>query len=96
MPRYLIERDLAGAGSLGPDDLCAIAERSNDVLRGMAGRAQWVQSFVTEDKIVCLYLADDPEALREHGRTGDFPVTAIHRVVEVIDPTTAEREAAIR
>ena len=90
MPKYIIERELSGAGSLSPEELTAIACRSNEVLAGMRGRAQWLHSFVTDDRIICLYVADDPEAIREHGRTGPFPVTAIHRVVEVIDPTTAE------
>jgi hypothetical protein len=90
MPKYIIERELPGAGDLRPDELAAIACRSNEVLAGMHGRAQWLHSFVTDDRIICLYIADDPEAVREHGRIGPFPVTAIHRVVAVIDPTTAE------
>jgi hypothetical protein len=90
MPKYVIERELPGAGSLSSEELAAISCRSNEVLAGMHGRAQWLHSYVTDDRIICLYVADDPEAIREHGRIGPFPVTAIRRVVEVIDPTSAE------
>jgi len=90
MPRYLIERELPGAGALSAADLQGIAKTSNEVLTGMAGRAQWVQSYVTDDAITCVYVADSPEALREHAGCGGFPVTTIRRVAEVIDPTTAE------
>ena len=89
MNRYLIERTLPGAGRLSPDELQAISQKSVDVLAGMAPRAQWVQSFVIDDKIVCHYLADDEDALREHGACGGFPVDEIHLVRAVIDPMTA-------
>ena len=92
MPKYVIERDLTGAGSLTGDELTGISQKSNDVLDGMGGRAQWLESFVTADKIFCIYIADSPETVREHGSKGGFPVTAVHRVSSVIDPTTAERE----
>jgi hypothetical protein len=90
MNRYLIERTLPGAGRLSPDELQAIAQKSVGVLDGMAPRAQWVQSFVTEDAITCHYLADDEEALLEHGRCGGFPVDSVRRIHHVIDPMTAE------
>ena len=90
MPRYLIERELPGAGALSEDELQGIAQKSNEVLAGMAGRAQWVQSYVTDDAITCVYVADSPEAVREHATCGGFPVTTIRRITEVIDPTTAE------
>jgi hypothetical protein len=90
MPRYLIERALPGAGALTPDQLHGISAQSNTVLAGMAGRAQWVQSYVTEDAITCVYLADSPDAVREHAECGGFPVTTIRRVTSVIDPTTGE------
>jgi hypothetical protein len=90
MPKYLIERELPDAGSLTDDDLQAIAHKSNEVLAGMAPRAQWLQSYVADDHLFCVYIADDPEAVREHGRCGGFPVTTIHRVRRVIDPATAE------
>lgn len=93
MPKYLIERELPGAGSLTDAQLAEIAGTSNAVLEGMAGRAQWVQSYVSDDRITCVYVAESPEAVREHAQAGGFPVTAIHRIVDVIDPTTADRVA---
>jgi len=89
MNRYLIERTLPGAGRLSADELQAISQKSVDVLAGMAPRAQWVQSFVTDDKIVCVYLADDEAAVREHGACGGFPVDHVHQIHHVIDPMTA-------
>lgn len=88
MPRYVIERELPGAGKLTADELTAISEKSNQVLDDMAPRAQWVQSFVTDDKIFCVYVAESPEAVREHAECGGFPANAIHQVRAVIDPTT--------
>jgi hypothetical protein len=90
MPRYLIERELPGAGTLSAADLQAIAQKSNEVLAGMAGRAQWVQSFVTDDAITCVYVAESPEAVREHATAGGFPVTNVRAVATVIDPSIAE------
>jgi hypothetical protein len=90
MNRYLIERNIPGAGRLSVDELQAISQKSVSVLAGMAPRAQWVQSFVTDDKIVCEYLADDEAAVREHGTCGGFPVDAVHIVHTVIDPMTAQ------
>ncbi|CAN5456938.1 hypothetical protein BH23ACT9_BH23ACT9_23550 [soil metagenome] len=89
MPRYLIERELPGAGQLSTEELEAIATKSNEVLAGMGGRAQWVQSFVTDNAITCHYIADSPEAIREHAASGGFPVTSIRRVEGVIDALTA-------
>lgn len=89
MPRYLIERELPGAGALTEAQLADIAATSNGVLAGMAGRAQWVESYVTGDAITCVYLAESPEAVREHARAGGFPVTEIREVTSVIDPTSA-------
>lgn len=90
MPKYVIERDLPGAGNLPGAELCAISQKSNEVLATMAPRAQWLQSYVTDDKLFCVYLADDPETVREHAAKGGFPVTAVHRVSAVIDPSTGE------
>jgi len=90
MPRYLIEREIPGAGRLTADELHAISEKSNQVLAGMAGRAQWVHSFVTDDAITCVYLAENAEAVREHADCGGFPATTIREVGTVIDPTTGE------
>jgi hypothetical protein len=90
VPKYVIERDLPGAGDLSRDELHAISRKSNEVLATMAPRAQWLQTYVTDDKLFCIYVADDPEAIREHAAKGGFPVTAVHRVDHVIDPTTGE------
>ena len=90
MPRYLIERELPGAGRLSAEDLQGIAKTSNGVLAAMGGRAQWVHSFVTDDAISCVYLADSPEAVREHASAGGFPVTRIREVRAMIDPTSGE------
>jgi Protein of unknown function (DUF4242) len=88
MPRYLIERELPNAGKLSAEDLHSISKSSNEVLSGMSGRAQWVQSYVTDNAITCVYVADSPESVREHAAAGGFPVTEIRQVLEVIDPTT--------
>lgn len=90
MPRYVIERQLPGAGGLASEELQAIAQKSNDVLAGLDGRAQWLQSFVTDDKLFCVYIADDPDAVEEHARRGGFPCDAVHAVRTTIDPATAE------
>ncbi len=91
MPKYVIERDLPGAGKLTGDELCAVSQESVEVLSTMAPRAQWLESYVTDDKLLCVYIAEDPEAVRDHATKGGFPVTAVHRVSSIIDPTTAER-----
>ena len=90
MPKYVIERDLPGAGQLSSDELQAISQKSCEVLDSLAGRAQWLESFVTSDKLFCVYVADDEDAVREHATKGGFPCTAINQVSTVIDPTTAE------
>jgi hypothetical protein len=90
MPKYVIERDLPGAGALSPEDLRGISQRSNEVLDGLAGRAQWLQTYVTDDKLFCVYIADHEETIVEHANGGGFPCTAVRRVRTVIDPTTGE------
>ena len=90
MPKYVIERDLAGAGDLTADDLQGISQKSVEVLDGMAGRAQWLQTYVTDDKLFCVYIADDEKAVEEHAAAGGFPCTAVRRVRTIIDPTTAD------
>lgn len=90
MPRYIIERDLPGAGKLSDTELKQISEKSCDVLRQMGPEIQWQESFVTEDKIYCVYIAPDEKLIREHGRQGGFPVTEVNAVHRRIDPTTAE------
>ena len=91
MPKYIIERELPGAGKLGTAELQAISRKSCDVLREMTPEINWVQSYVTGDKIYCVYIAPDEKLIREHATKGEFPVTSIARVGSVIDPTTAER-----
>jgi hypothetical protein len=91
MPKYVIERDIPGAGTLSADELHDISAKSNGVLADMAPRAQWVQSFVTDDKIYCIYHAESAEAVREHARRGGFPADSVATVRAVIDPTTGER-----
>ena len=90
MPKYVIEHDLPGAGQLTNSELAGISKKSVEVLTAMAPRAQWVHSYVTDDKLFCVYIADDPEAIREHAAKGGFPVTAVRQVSSTIDPTTAD------
>ncbi len=90
MPKYLIERELPGAGQLSSDELHAVAGKSNAVLADMAPRAQWLHSYVTTDKIYCVYVAEDEAAVLEHARNGGFPANVISQVSAVIDPVTAE------
>ncbi len=90
MPKFVIERNLPGAGSLSAKELKAISAKSNEVLAGMAPRAQWQQSYVTADKLFCVYIADDEAAVREHATCGGFPADAVLQVSTVIDPTTGE------
>jgi hypothetical protein len=90
MPKFVIERTIPNAGSLSAAELQAISQKSCGVLREMGSEIQWVQSFVTPDKIYCVYLAPDEEMVREHARKGGFPADSVARVTTVIDPTTAE------
>ena len=93
MQRYVIERTLPGAGKLSARELKDIATRSNGVLRELGPDIQWVHSYVTGDKIYCVYLARDPEIVREHARRGCFPADSVSEVAQVIDPLTAEGRA---
>ena len=90
MPKYVIERELPGAGSLSPETLKAISQKSCGVLQGLGPRIQWVQSYVTADKIYCIYIAPNKEMVLEHARQGDFPANSVAEVTGIIDPTTAE------
>lgn len=90
MPKYVIEREIAGAGQLTADQLRAISQTSCGVLNRLGPQIQWVESFVTADKVYCVYLAPNEELLREHARLGGFPANTINQVKVVIDPTTAE------
>jgi len=90
MPKYVIERELPGAGKMTPAELHAIAVKSCDVLEEMGPRIQWMHSYVTDDKIYCVYVAPDVAAVKEHAEKGGFPANRIERVRSMIDPTTSE------
>ena len=90
MPKFVIERGLLGIGGSTGEELRATAQKSCAVLGEMGPRVQWVQSYVTEDKLYCVYVADDPESVSEHARRGGFPADRIAAVSAIIDPTTAE------
>jgi hypothetical protein len=90
MPKFVIERELTGAGKLSRQELQAISQKSCGVLREMGPQIQWVQSYVTDDKIYCIYNAPDADMIREHAKKGGFPANVISRVRTIIDPTTAE------
>lgn len=90
MPKYLIERELPGAGDLSADQLRGISRTSCGVLRELGPEIQWVQSYVTPDKIYCIYIAPNEEMVREHARQGGFPANLVSEIRTGIDPTTAE------
>jgi hypothetical protein len=90
MPRYVIERNLPGAGQLTAQELQGISQKSCSVLKDLGSQIQWVESYVTEDRIYCVYLAPDEEMIREHARRGGFPANRISRVGRKISPLTAE------
>jgi hypothetical protein len=90
MPKYVIEREIPQAGKLSPQDLQSISQTSCAVLQKMGPQIQWLQSFVTEDKVYCVYIAPNEDAIREHASLGGFPANRISEVKTVIDPTIAE------
>jgi len=90
MPKFVIEREIPGAGSLTAEQLQGVSEKSCSVLRNLGPQIQWVQSFVTDNKIYCVYIAPNEEMVREHAKQGGFPANSVARVRRVIDPTTAE------
>lgn len=90
MPKFVIERELPGAGKLAPDELKAISQKSCGVLRELGPDIQWLQSFVTDDKIYCIYIAPDEATVRQHATMGGFPANSVAQVRTVIDPTTSE------
>jgi hypothetical protein len=90
MPKYVIEREIPGAGQLMPGELQAIAQKSCGVLQSLGVRIQWVLSYVTDNKIYCVYLAPDEATVYEHARLGGFPANRVSKVTTVIDPITAE------
>ena len=90
MPKYVIERNIPGAGKLTPDQLHAISQKSCSVLTELGPQIQWLESFVTDDKIYCIYIAPDEATVREHANRGGFPANSVQAVRRMIDPTTAE------
>jgi hypothetical protein len=91
MPKFLIEREIPNAGALSATDLKAIAQKSCSVLEQLGPAIQWVMSYVTEDKITCVYIAPNAELIREHARLGGFPADRVLEIAVMIDPTTAEK-----
>jgi hypothetical protein len=90
MPKYLIERELPGAGQLSQDQLRGISQKSCSVLNKLGPQIQWIHSYVTGDKIYCVYRAPNEEMVREHAKQGGFPANKVSEITSVIDPTTAE------
>ena len=90
MPKFVIEREIPGAGKLSPQELQAVSQKSCDVLRSLGPEIQWVQSYVSDDKIYCVYVAPNEAMIQEHAKQGGFPANRISRVSSIIDPTTAE------
>jgi hypothetical protein len=88
MPKYIIERDMPGAGSLPAEELCAAARKSGDAMAEVGAVIHWQQSYVTDDKVFCVWVAESEDAIREHARVSGFPVTAIRPVSSVIDAST--------
>ncbi len=90
MPRFLIERELPGAGKLSTNELQAIAEKSCGVIRNIGPSIQWIESYVTDDKLYCVYFAESEDLVRQHAQQGGFPANRISEIRRMIDPTTAE------
>jgi hypothetical protein len=90
MPKYVIEREIPDAGKLSAEQLQAISQKSCGVLENLGPKIQWVQSYVTDDKIYCVYIAPNEEMVREHAKQGGFPANRVSQIRQVIDPTTAE------
>ncbi|KJV05549.1 DUF4242 domain-containing protein [Methylocucumis oryzae] len=90
MPKYIIERDIPGAGDLTANDLQGISQKSCGILQNMGPSIQWLESYVTADKVYCVYIAPNEEAIKAHAQSGGFPANRISEVKTMIDPTTAE------
>ena len=90
MPKFVIEREIPGAGKLSPDELRGISQKSCGVLQKLGPQIQWVESYVTDDKVYCVYIAPDEKMVREHAQQGGFPANRVSQVRAVIEPTTAE------
>ena len=90
MPKFVIERNIPGAGKLTPEQLSGISQKSCGVIRAIGPQIQWVESFLTDDKIYCVYIAPDEATVREHAKLGGFPADSVQQVRRMIDPATAE------
>lgn len=90
MPKYVIERELPGAGKLSDEQLTAISQKSCGVLRSLGSEIQWLHSYVTDDKIYCVYISPNEQMIRQHAEQGGFPANRVSRIARMIDPTTAE------
>src|SRR5258708_10132017 len=93
MPKYITERNIPEAGKLSPEQLQSISKKSSEVLKQLGPQIQWVQSYVTDDKIYCVYIAPNEDLIREHAQQGGFPADRISEIKQVIDPTTAEAKS---
>ncbi len=91
MPKYVIEREIAGAGKLTQEQLQGISQKSCGVLKNLGPQIQWLESYVTDDKIYCVYIAPDESTVREHAKQGGFPANRVSQIRRMIDPTTAEK-----
>jgi hypothetical protein len=92
MPKYVIEREIPGAGNLSPQELQSVSQKSCGVLQNLGPQIQWLHSYVTGDKIYCIYIAPNEEMIQEHAQQGGFPANRISEITTVIDPTTAEEK----
>jgi len=92
MPKYVIEREIPGAGNMSPQELQSVSQKSCSVLQNQGPQIQWLHSYVTSDKIYCIYIAPNDEMIREHAQQGGFPANRISEIKTVIDPTTAEEK----
>jgi len=90
MPKFVIERELPGAGKLGPDELNAISKKSNQVIASLGPEIRWLTSYVTDDKLYCIYSAPDSDIIMEHARCGGFPADRVSKINYVIDPSTGD------
>jgi len=90
MPKFIIEREIPGAGNLSADELQGVSQKSCSVLKHMGPSIQWLQSYVTDDKVYCVYIAPDKAAIRQHAEEGGFPANSISTIQTIIDPTSAE------
>lgn len=90
MPKYVIERELPGAGQLTKEDLRELAQKSNSVLKELGPQIQWIESYVTDDKLYCVYMAPNAEMVKEHARRGGFPADSVQEIRAIIDPRNGE------